>query len=418
MSNLANRSDRAQPFAGDDRRSSVTRGAGDGAPFDSTPSATSANLPESPGFPGTHPSNVGQAESGEGDPGGIWWDDYQASWLTLTESQRKHWDKRAKAKRLEPAQRSYADRRARAMSMDIRARIAECGERCAVIRCGCRRVVKHVGCRQRWLCDDCRRRYARGLRRRLHRSCRTWTRAARGERRSWRLMTFTPPAHTGELAADRERIRAAWRKFHKWLSREVGGAFPYALVWEVTPGRDGKGHVHAHCVALLPFFDYGRALDVWRAAVGRADAQWDCKRASKGAGGAAEYVSKYASKGTNAREFTPGLAAQVSAAFYGKRLVTASQGFWFRPPPECRSCGELYQLEVRPGNLPGALPWEQWRATARRKGVKANRVGWIDGYQRELPLTEVGSGHGASHEMAPPARRRLRHDGRPAAVRR
>lgn len=370
---VARSADSAQAQVAGPRELQSEPGAGEqdpaGAPFDSTPSATFATAPESLAI-----SDQDGAIGAEGVLESTWWDNYQHHWLKLTLGRRWQWHERSKDKKLDAGKRRYAGHRARAMSMDTRARLGECGERCAVIQCGCRRVVAEVGCRQRWLCERCRLRHARRMRRRLHRSCRIWEKTARG--RSWRLMTFTPPEHSGDIALDHRRIGRAWRKWQQWLARQVG-KFPYALVWEVTEGNDGRGHVHAHVVALLPFFDYRAALDRWRAEIGRADAQWDCQKATKGPGGAAEYVAKYVSKGSNPGVFTPELAARTCAAFYGKRLVTASHGFWFKPPPECKKCGELYKLVLRPGNLPGALPWEAWRALARRNGVQSNRNGWL-----------------------------------------
>lgn len=309
-----------------------------------------------------------------------WWDDYDWAWQKAASSHVAKWDKRAKLL-LEKASEAesdgklaYAERRARALAMDPSARVAECGERNGLIRCGCRRVVVAVGCRQRWLCDTCRTRYARRLRRKLHRSTRTWSRARPGDRQRWVMLTGTV-RHSGSVAADREQLGDAWRKLRQWVHKRIG-SFPYALVWEVTPGRDGRGHVHWHAVVLWPWLDWNDVRAQWKRAIGDDGAELDMKACRKGPGGAAEYVSKYAGKGTNLRKMPPVLAAHVSSAFYGRRMVTASRGFWFPPPRECRSCGELYKLERAPGNLPGALPFDVWRSLARRREVESWRVGW------------------------------------------
>lgn len=306
-----------------------------------------------------------------------WWTDYDWAWQNAAKSHLNRWEARS-TNAPDEGKRAYAEKRARALAMDPSARVGECGTRNGLIRCGCRRVVIAVGCRQRWLCDDCRRRWSRRLRRRLHRSTRTWSRArqrASGDRWRWVMVTGTV-RHSGDVGADRDRLGNAWRKLRQWAHKRVG-TFPYALAWEVTPGRDGRGHVHWHAIVLWPFIDWHEVRAEWKRAIGDDGAEIDLKACRKGAGGAAEYVSKYVSKGTNIREFSPVLAARVSAAFYGKRMVTASRGFWHRPPPECKSCGELYQLERAPGNLPGALPFEAWRSRARRNGVASERVGWV-----------------------------------------
>lgn len=323
------------------------------APVDSTPSETSVTAAESEGK---------------------WWDDLQWRYLQRVADMANHWQRRSRDPALTESQRLYAGRRARALRTDLQERVGECGQRTALLACKCRKVVVAVGCGQRMLCATCRKRHSYRLRRRLHRSAKVHSRA-KGKKWRWALVTLTV-RHSGDVAADRERIVQAWRKTRQWLHKGIG-AFPFAMTWEVTPGRDGLGHVHAHAIALWPYFDWAALAAQWKRAIGDSAATIDIRSADKGAGGAAEYVAKYVSKGFNPGEYRPILAADVCAAFYGKRLVTTSLRWWYRPPRECRCCGQLYTMEKRPGSMIGALPWATWRAMQRNAAADARAGGRV-----------------------------------------
>lgn len=327
---------------------------------DSTPSGTS----------------VPPAES-QGDP--AWWDDYQQTWLRVTEVRRQLWDFRAGDTGRDANRRRYAEQRARALGMDQRARLDECGKRKAEIRCRCRTVVVDVGCGQRWTCAACRDRWARRLRRRLHRSAkvhfRKRNRGRRHQRYRWVMVTGTV-RHSGDVAADLQRLKAAWRALYRWTHKRIG-QFDYCQVHEVTQGRDGRGHVHFHAVVLWPWIDWHDVRAAWKRAIGDDGAELDMKACAKGVGGAAEYVTKYVSKGNQVTEMNAQLAARVVAAYYNKRTVTASLGFWHRPSKNCSACKSPYCMTKKPGSVRIALPWEVWRSIARRRAVPSNRVGWV-----------------------------------------
>lgn len=178
---------------------------------------------------------------------------------------------------------------------------------------------------------------------------------------AWRLalLTFTVP-HSGDLEADRERLRRAWKRLRAWLGASIAWRAPrFVLVIEVTQGEDGKGHVHAHVVTWIPFVDYDALHEAWARAIGwtgapvqahardgsprvNADgtpklvpscARPDVQHAS--VRGAAQYVAKYVAK--SAADLPPDLAARWWEASYGKRIVSTSDRFWtaWRTCPDC-----------------------------------------------------------------------------------
>ena len=135
--------------------------------------------------------------------------------------------------------------------------------------------------------------------------------------------------------ADRRALGKGWRRFYKAYHRRFG-AFPYVGTHEITPGRDGLGHPHAHVVALWPFRDWGELAEMWREACPESTRiNFEASRSVKGA---ARYVSKYISKGVQTDDFSPELRARVVCGTYGTRWLMSSVGFWQPFVPVCPCC--------------------------------------------------------------------------------
>lgn len=177
------------------------------------------------------------------------------------------------------------------------------------------------------------------------------------------MLTLTQ-APSGDLAHDRVTLGRAFEKLRKWMHRRVG-AFTYALVWEVTPGTSGKGHVHAHVALLLPWIDFADVHAEWvRATGGRSshvDIQTEWARykrrgkpvrdrggAEKAAASAAEYLAKYTSKGVQPADFAPDVAASVIDAMWERRACTTSRDFLVPTPRCCKTCSGAWTVEGRP----------------------------------------------------------------------
>lgn len=94
------------------------------------------------------------------------------------------------------------------------------------------------------ICPDC-------ARRRAERTRQAWRNAAARVRQrrgfSWKLLTVTVEK-SGDVRADYQRLRAAWRKFRHRLSRRYPGTGGFASV-EVGE----SGNVHLHTLCYLPF---------------------------------------------------------------------------------------------------------------------------------------------------------------------
>jgi hypothetical protein len=229
------------------------------------------------------------------------------------------------------------------------------------IACACKELRIPVACRERWLCEVCRRNFYNRLRKRLLRATRAWTRV-RAKRERWAMLRLSV-RHSGSVALDRERIGTGWRRLRQWLWKQVG-AFPYVLVWEVTPGTDGDGHVHAHVIALWPWIDYADVHTEWVRATGGESTHIDIRPARKGPSGAAFYVSKYVSKGVEAGEFPAILSGRVIAAFYNRRIVQCSRRFFAPSSKLCRCCGKPWHVTELPPPLAHVAPYAVWDARA------------------------------------------------------
>lgn len=165
------------------------------------------------------------------------------------------------------------------------------------------------------------------------------------------MMTLTV-RHSGDVSADRERIAAGWRRLRSWLHHQQGSN-AFMLVWEITPGADGAGHVHAHVLMPMVWLDYGELRAAWaRATDGHGErihvAQGRYGR--HGAGGAAAYLAKYASKGCVALRDAPEIAARWYEATYARRWSSTSVRWWLvEPPKHCACCGAAWQVVIDRG---------------------------------------------------------------------
>jgi len=285
-----------------------------------------------------------------GEPFDEWWADFEWGWQSYTEPHSKYW--KARAREGTRLSREYAKRRVRAIHQSRAHRLDRCGTK-MVFNCSCRELQVETMCRQWAICDTCRRRRAKVLRRKfmealpLHDS-------APGR---WRFITLTAP-HRG-VHDGRVRIGEGWRKLRQLVHKRIG-SFPYVLVWEVTRGRDGRGHVHAHVVAKWPRFDWTPLAAAWKRYVDDAKAPGpSIQTARHGYKAAASYCAKYATKGIQVLDFPPVLAAQVCASWYQRRTYTASRGFWLPRVPLCPHCGCGYQVANKPAaDLRGWLEGE------------------------------------------------------------
>lgn len=210
---------------------------------------------------------------------------------------------------------------------------------------------KPVKCGLRAWCDTCATSYRTVVRDRMQRGLEA---ALASEMRRWRMRGCMPGQmpvitlvtltvrHSGSLAADRHTITRGWQRLRSWLWHvDDGRALPYVLAWELTPGSDGLGHVHAHVAAVWPFRDL-RALDAeWQRATGGHGLTVDVKgggtRTRKaGAVAAARYVSTYINKG-GADDSTPlPMRAEWLRLARTHRAYTASRGLLpERAPAPC-----------------------------------------------------------------------------------
>ena len=75
---------------------------------------------------------------------------------------------------------------------------------------------------------------------------------------------------------------------------------------------------------------------------------------------AAIYLSKYVTKGVDLEAMHGVLAGEILSAWYGKRKVSTSRGFWkpldARGPSCCRRCQEEWRVTERPKSLVKVSP--------------------------------------------------------------
>jgi len=269
--------------------------------------------------------------------------------LRLLETRAARWGDRA-AKVPGYRARVYAQRRHRSLTRPIGPRVAACGSVAKRARCGCGTRWVAMTCRQHLLCGPCLAARSRRLGRRIQEgllAAQAQYRAAlctRGAQR-WRVVLLTLTVrHTGDIEADRAALMAGWRGLYKAMHRRAWGRFPYVGVIEVTPGRDGLGHVHAHVAAVWPWRDWSMVAKLWRQSCPQST-RINIQQA-RSTSGAAKYLGKYLSKGTQDANFTPELRASVVAGLYNTRQVFTSVRFWVAWVPCCQKCQAPVRLLV------------------------------------------------------------------------
>lgn len=259
-----------------------------------------------------------------------------------------------------------AAKRVRSLSSDLAPRAGACGtlegpdgkaanpDRRRWLSCRCDGGPRSFPeeCRQRYICEGCRKLAARRLRRRVTEAVYRHSEAYRDERgraAPLRLITLTL-SDSGDLAADRADLYRGWLALRKHLHRVFGYAVPFVLVWEVTLGTHGRGHLHAHVLVVggPRKWDggahYGRLRKVWGKACPRSrqmDIRW-CGSIAK----SAHYITKYIAKGSAVMHdektgecCSDELIAQLLAATYNKRACWTSLHFWSPPDRRCKCCG-------------------------------------------------------------------------------
>ena len=286
--------------------------------------------------------------------------------LTLLADTQKRWAERARQATSEGSH-LYAAARARSLRTPLGPRIARCGTVSFEVACARRSATVPRACRQWWLCASCRRRRSNGLRGRMTAGLKAaWSRmTAGGERCGLRLVTLTV-RHSGDVDKDRRALADGWRAFYKSLrdflaecEGERWRRMPYVASWEVTPGADGRGHVHLHLVVIWPrFVPYGKVRTLWLRACPQSE-RIHIAGGSNAPDKAANYLAKYISKGVEVGGFSEELQASVLASFYNAHLVLTSRGFWL--PKVCACCGAVWRrvvpswLESRQGVIADVL---------------------------------------------------------------
>lgn len=277
-------------------------------------------------------------------------------------------------------QYAYASSRVEALGRDVGPKVRACGSTVFPIACACpaSRGWAQMTCRQSWLCDGCRKARARKIAGKVEVAldARVAAEQARADAGAfgfggWRakirivLVTLTVE-HSGDVKADRDRILRGWQNVRKRYHDEWG-RFPSVLVWEVTPGTDGKGHVHAHVACVWPHRDWKKIRRWWIAGTHDGRSEYQLKqrgieptsRINLSCGfrfknqkrttpkheatprSMARYLAKYISKGADSSEFSSQLTARVSAAFYNQRSIVTSHRFWLPRELKCPCCGQM-----------------------------------------------------------------------------
>lgn len=259
----------------------------------------------------------------------------------LMEPRAAVWSERA-ARAVGETRVRYALARAAAARRKYSRKLAKCERRGQRVKCGCRgwRGVHLYACRQHLVCTTCQRARARRLGARIRAGLEG---AVSGAPYGHRLVLLTLTLrHSGDIAEDRAALARGWRAFYKALYRRGWGKFQYVGTWEVTPGEDGLGHIHAHVAVLWPWRDWSVCRELWLDACPESEritfvgARRDGLQSSPKS--VANYLAKYISKGVDGAEFTRELRARVVAGTYNTRWVFTSRRFWILFEPRCQRC--------------------------------------------------------------------------------
>lgn len=194
----------------------------------------------------------------------------------------------------------------------------------------------------------------------------SWKMHRRGMMPGVYLLTLTGP-HSGDLEVDRREMGNAWRSLTKDAhAANWWGA--YALTWEVTNGRDGRGHLHAHVAVVSSWVPYDALHVAWARAMPGSrvlDVQAP-SGARKQSGRAANYLAKYVTKGVDPTEMTGRKAGEMLCAFRGRRKVTTSRYFWRPLHKVCKRCLSYHRLVGSPCALQDIAPGAVLRSFAER----------------------------------------------------
>jgi hypothetical protein len=263
------------------------------------------------------------------------------TWLEAMAPERQRWAERCKSAATEP-QLEYARRRVRRLGEEYER--GGCESRGVAVKCGCPRWrgVRWYACRQHLVCARCR--IARSKRLTAKIATSIGRRFAESPRGTLIVMMTVSVAHSGDVAEDRRELALSWERFRKSF-HERWGAFAFVGTFEVTPGRDGLGHVHAHMLCLWPrgkpgsgtAGDWRLERELWlQASPTSRRVDFSASNSPREAAG---YVAKYVAKGVSSAEFDTVLAAKVCAGMYGKRWLLSSRRFFVSYSPVCSCCG-------------------------------------------------------------------------------
>lgn len=263
---------------------------------------------------------------------------------------RGRWFERSIDPKLSDVQRTYASKRLATMARPFHRKVDACRTRTMDVECGCdEKRTQAFGCRQHLVCPYCRLQRSLSLTTRIREALAVqWEHAPRN---ALLVMATISLRHTGDIHADRKELAQAWKRFRKRCQRRWG-SFVFVGTFEVTPGEDRLGHVHAHMVCIWPRGKPGDATqgdwqtlrELWIDAAGTgpdgiARSTRVDFRASKRTRDAAGYIAKYVAKGVTSGGFDPVLAAKVASGTYNTRWLVTSRGFWLPWPPVCKHCG-------------------------------------------------------------------------------
>jgi hypothetical protein len=262
-------------------------------------------------------------------------------WSSLMEPHRTRYEARSRDPLLTPSQVAYARARAKRLSESYIGRAFDCGKAGKRVRCGCGPAIMTYGCRQHLVCAACRIRRAKKQGARIYKALAAAHHEA--ERGTLAVLVTISVRHTGDIGQDRRDLVAGWRRFYKSLHRQIG-AFKYIGVHEITPGRDGLGHPHAHVVCLWPHLDWSKLSAMWRDACPQSTRI--NFQASYSVRGAAKYISKYVSKGVETSDFSPELRARAVAGTYGSRWLFTSVRIWLPYEHVCPCCKQPITRDI------------------------------------------------------------------------
>jgi len=261
-------------------------------------------------------------------------------YTALMAPRRAIWQERAARRGQGELKTVYALRRADALGRPYVTRLRQCGRRGLRVKCGCKgwRGVRPFTCRQHLTCKTCQRDRSRRMGARI----RAGLESALGKRPGEMIVLLTLTLrHSGAVDADRKSLADGWRRFYRSLNRTYG-KFPYVGVWEVTPGDDGRGHMHMHVAVVWPWRDWSDCRRMWLRACPQSERITFVARRRDGRASdpksVANYLGKYLSKGIDTIDFTTELRTQIVAASYNTRWVFTSRCFWITFAPLCQRC--------------------------------------------------------------------------------